>query len=180
MLAVSHLPICWPSLFLMRLAMFKSLKTVNELLSLVLKLRRFSAGTLRQALRKSLKSQLARNALESEGVERDSPLRPDGTSSRQLLAAHGHCILHGSAPQPSSIKVSRVMAIHKSTCDLCSAKPWNASCLYTNWLKSLSNGYFPAMHGPPKLVREIPILASRVSDATIIDHSTDRGLLQRV
>ena len=158
----------------MLLAMFASLKTVNELLSLVLKLRRFSAGTLRQALRKSLKSQLARNALESEGVERDSPLRPDGTSSRQLLAAHGHCIFHGSAPQPSSIKVSRVMAIHKSTCDLCSAKPWNASCLYTNWLKSLSNGYFPAMHGPPKLVREIPILASRISDATIIDHSTDR------
>ena len=62
------------SLSFFRLAMFNSLKTVNELLSLVLKLRRFSAGTLRQALRKSLKSQLARNALESEGVERDSIL----------------------------------------------------------------------------------------------------------
>jgi hypothetical protein len=125
LLGHNALPICWPSFVpsMQRVEMFKSLETVNALLSLVFKLRRFSAGTLRQALRKSLKSQLARNALESEGFERDSPLRPDGTSSQALLTAHGHCILHGSTPQPSSINVSNVMAIHKSTCELCSAKP---------------------------------------------------------
>ena len=30
------------------------------------------------------------------------------------------------------------------------------------------------MHGPPKLVRESPILGSQDSDAITIEHSTDR------
>jgi hypothetical protein len=96
-----------------------------------------------------------------------SPLRPDGTSSHAMLTAHGHCILHGSTPQPSSINVSNVMAIHKSTCELCSAKPWNPLCLYTNWLKAILPIFFwnavakPLLRSDDRLLRSDNLLLDK-------------------
>ena len=86
------------------------MSTVTAMISVLLRLHRFSAGTLRQALRATLKSTLARKALEREGSERDGSVRPDGTSSAALLETHGHLILSGSLHQPSSIKSKAIFA----------------------------------------------------------------------
>jgi len=81
------------------------------MISVLLRLHRFSAGTLRQALRATLKSTLARKALEREGSERDGSVRPDGTSSAALLETHGHLILSGSACMQAGIPLSEIQKL---------------------------------------------------------------------
>ena len=132
------------------------MSTVTAMISVLFRLHRFSAGTLRQALRATLKSTLARKALEREGSERDGSVRPDGTSSAALLETHGHLILSGSLPQPSSIKWKAIFAIHMASCDLCRLKGYTSPCIYTKWIRALSHGYLPAMHGIPKPDPDLP------------------------
>ena len=121
------------------------MKVVHNLLALSLRLGRFSVGSLRRLLRKAMTHDLCRKYTEEPSCADEKPVRANGASFASLLESHGHTLLHGPSPMPTSLNLANIRLEHLQTCHNCLVPSRRFRCSFWRWAMTLSHGYSPKL-----------------------------------